>query len=141
MNRRNFLRTLAVVSAAGSSVNPLQSLMADPSNASLAELLAQSHNRCIVITEQLTAIPDASSETLLSAVNELISLIAQAQIQMSGRQSSAAFWQSCADAFTRTAHLLNSTALANAHDTQRLFEQTARQLTLQTSATIETGKG
>ena len=136
MNRRNFLRTLAAFSAAGSSVTALSSSMAYAPTASLAEMLTQSQQQCVALTEKMTAGSTVSSEPLRIAVHELSALITQAQIQLAQRQNSAAFWQSCADAFTRTADQLSHVKVVSVVDAQRLFDQTARLLSLQTAAAV-----
>ncbi len=153
MNRRHVLRTLAVLSATGSSSLLLHRLTAgeklanaEPTAAvavSLLDQLTRSENECRSIQRQLERSRTLSTATLSASVSELSSLIRCAKSQLNRRhEQSAAFWQTCSDSFSRVALLLSGTQLQNvaAHESlqqaQTLFEQMSTRLNSETASLI-----
>lgn len=151
MNRRHVLRTLAVLSATGSSSFLMHRLTAgerqvsaEPTAAvSLLDQLIHSENECRSIQRQLERSRTLSTATLSASVSELSSLIQCAKGQLNCRhEQSAAFWQTCSDSFSRVALLLSGTQLQNVasyeslRQAQTLFEQMSVRLNSETASLI-----
>ena len=146
MNRRSFLRSMAVISASSSSLVVLSRLAAETPNQTLLSLLNQAEPVCESLL-QASASFDTST-ALTSAVQEVAQLIPVAKSRLAeGCRFSAAFWQSCSDAFLRTAGQMESLKTqTKLHasvlcDAQVLFEQTAQLLSNQTVVAVESSRG
>lgn len=157
MNRRQLLRTLAVLSASGSTAALLKSVSADrPELAvetdSLTDLLTHSRRMCDLVLEELAqkelpreeivvSSPAAAKDTAVAkdtaaGLKELSALIQQAMIRVHGKGSqAAAFWQTCSDAFSRTARQLTadrSGRMTSAEKAHALFLRAAERLSAET---------
>lgn len=144
MNRRNFLRSMAVISASGLSLLALRRVAAETPQGALRDMLNQSEPVCEFLLQASTSLEN--SQALHVSVQELSQLIPVAKLRLDeGSRFSAAFWQSCSDAFLRTAGQVESLKTqTKLHasllcDAQELFEQTAYVLNSQTVAAVEFG--
>jgi hypothetical protein len=153
MNRRHVLRTLAVLSATGSSTLLMHRLTAGEKQVSaepvaadavsLLDQLIRSEQECGSIQRQLERSRTLSTVTLAASVAELSSLIQCAKVQLSRHhEQSAAFWQTCSDSFSRVALLLSETQLQNVasyeslQQAQTFFEQMSARLNSETTSLI-----
>lgn len=148
MNRRSFLRSMAVISASSSSVALLSRLAAETPNGTLFHLLDRAEPVCATLLHRSTFGSLDLTPTLNAALQEVAQLIPVAKSRLAeGSQFSAAFWQSCSDAFLRTAQQLAALKTqSKLHasllcDAQELFEQTAQLLSTQTVVAVELSRG
>lgn len=151
MNRRSLLRTLAALSVSGSSVAVLASISSGATELRLrsnvlADLLIRSRRSCQQLCHGLSS-SSSSPSGICSPTQELSPLIEQALLRLDeSKTPSAAFWQSCSDAFVRTVNQLEtlkshpSCALIQIDDIQRTFCITAECLNQQTAITIATAR-
>ena len=148
MNRRIFLRSMAVISASGLSVGVLSRLAAETQHMTLAALLNQAEPICESLLHGSSFDSLDVPPTLNFALQELAQLIPVAKSRLAdSRQFSAAFWQSCSDAFLRTSGQLavlktrSKLYASSLSEAQHLFEQTAQLLSSQTVVAVEMSRG
>lgn len=148
MNRRSFLRSMAVISASSSSVTVLSRLAAETPTGTLLSLLDRAEPICESLLHRSAFGSLAVPSPLNASLQEVAQLIPVAKLRLAeGGRFSAAFWQSCSDAFLRTTgHLSSLKTQSKLHasvlcDAQELFEQTAQLLSTQTVVAVERARG